>query len=62
MGDIDVRVKRSQKFKDGWKKTRHDQGDLRGAFATKAIDPRKGTYKRTKMRVEDIDIESFDDE
>lgn len=54
MSDADIRFKRSKKLRMEKIKVRHNQGDLRGAFATKAIDPRKGEYKRTKIRLQDI--------
>lgn len=60
MSDIDVRYKRSKKLQMKKVRVRHDQADLRGAFATKAIDPRKGIYKRKHMRVNDDLVQDSD--
>ena len=55
MGDFEEKAKRSQsRKKNMMMKVRHNQGELRGAFAIKAIDPRKGVYRREKVKVNEI--------
>lgn len=38
-------------------KALRDTGDHRGAFSLRVIDPRKGEYKRQKLRVTEVDYE-----
>lgn len=58
MSDPEIREKRSHSRKKNYiAKALKDQGDHKGAFALKVIDPRKQEYKRTRMRVNELDEE-----
>jgi hypothetical protein len=53
MSDTDTKFKHSKK-RNIMAKHLRDQGDYKGAYAIKIIDPRKEEYKRKHMRVSDI--------
>lgn len=58
MSDPEIREKRSRSRKKNYiAKALRDQGDHKGAFALKTIDPRKGEYKRVKIRLDYMDEE-----
>lgn len=56
MSDEDTKARHSSRRKKNiMAKHLHDPGDHRGAFALKIVNPKKGTYKREKLRVTEID-------
>jgi len=58
MSDPDLRQKRSNKFtRNKYAKALRDQGDFKGAFSLKIVDSRKQEYKRSKVRINNIDDE-----
>ncbi len=55
MSDYDVREKRSRSRKRNiMAKSLRDQGDHKGAFALRIVDSRKSTYKREKIKINEV--------
>lgn len=52
MSDPEFKEKHSKRLKNKYLKTR--QNDLKGAFKIKEVDARRETYKRSRMRVNEI--------
>lgn len=62
MSDLDTKTKRSQTRKRNlMARTIKDYGEHKGAFSLKVIDPRKGEYKRKKIRTGDVYANEEDD-
>ncbi len=58
MSDPDIREKRSYSRKRNYlAKALRDQGDHKGAFSLKIVDPRKEEYKRKRVRLDDLNDE-----
>jgi len=58
MSDYETKETRSRSRKRNMMaKALRDTGDHRGAFSLRVIDPRKGEYKRQKLRVTEVDYE-----
>lgn len=56
MSDPEERDRRSRRRKKNRiAKILHDPNEYRGAFSLKVHEDKKSTYKREKLRVEDID-------
>lgn len=51
------RERHSQRRKNKYAKLLRDQGDFKGAFSLKVINPKKGEYKRERITVKDINTE-----
>lgn len=59
MSSEEVKIQRSRSRKRNLiTKVLHDPNEFKGAFHMKIIDPRKGEYKRKRMRI----TEYYDDE
>lgn len=57
MASTEFKEKHSKRLRNKYAKSLRDQGEHKGAFSLKVIDSRKQEYKRTKMRVTDINDE-----
>ena len=58
MSDPEIREKRSWSRKKNYiAKALRDTGDHKGAFSLKVRDPRKGEYKRERVRLDYVDEE-----
>lgn len=56
MSDEEAKTRHSTRRKKNiMAKNLFDPGDHRGAFALKVVNPKKGEYKREKIRVNDLD-------
>ena len=61
MSDPEVKEKRSRsRRRNMYAKQLRDHGEHKGAFALKVVDPRKGDYKRKRIRINEIDEEETD--
>lgn len=62
MGSEEERERHSRRRKRNViAKILRDTGDMKGAFSLRIINPKKGTYKREKMNIRNIEKESGDE-
>lgn len=62
MTDPDLKEKVSYKRKRNvMAKLLRDQGDYKGAFSLKVVNPKKEKYKREKVNINKLEIENEED-
>lgn len=61
MADIEEKEKHQKRLKRNFIAKALRTGENKGAFALKIHDPRKTLYKRKKISIKEINIESFEE-